>query len=304
MALQRGDDLCHGSSRTGNRMNRIGALLAGDGPVVIPGVYDALSAKLAEEAGFGAVLISGYCLSATRLGEPDFGLLTQTEVIDAAARIVAAVRIPVLVDIDTGYGNEFNVERTVRELVQLGAAGCFLEDQVWPKRCGHMEGKRVVPLDEYLPKLAAARETGGPDFWITARTDARAVEGIDEAIRRGRASIDHGASCVFVEAPQSIDEMTQVRAALPASVPLVANMVEQGKTPLRSATELAAAGYRLVLVPVAPLLASAHALRTLFATLARDGATRAHADRMLTFGEMNDIVGLDDKYRRERGRTA
>ena len=285
-------------------MNRIGALLAGDGPVVIPGVYDALSAKLAEEAGFGAVLISGYCLSATRLGEPDVGLLTQTEVIDAAARIVAAVRIPVLVDIDTGYGNEFNVERTVRELVQLGAAGCFLEDQVWPKRCGHMEGKRIVPLEEYLPKLAAARETGGPDFWITARTDARAVEGIDEAIRRGRASIDHGASCVFVEAPESIDEMSQVRAALPANAPLVANMVEQGKTPLRSATELAAAGYRLVLVPVAPLLASAHALRTLFATLARDGATRALGERMLAFGELNGIVGLDEKYRRERGWTA
>src|SRR5258705_2090795 len=237
MALQGGDDLCYGSARTGNSMNRIGALLAGDGPVVIPGVYPALSAKLAEEAGFGAVLISGYCLSATRLGEPDFGLLTQTEVVEAAARIVAAVRIPVLVDIDTGYGNAFNVERTVRELVQLGAAGCFLEDQVWPKRCGHMEGKRIVPLEEYLPKLAAARETGGRDFWITARTDARAVEGLDEAIRRGRAFVDHGASCVFVEAPESIDEMSRVRAALASTVPLVANMVEQGKTPVRAAVE-------------------------------------------------------------------
>src|SRR5215510_897481 len=199
MALQRGDDLCHGSSRSGNRMNRIGALLAGDGPVVIPGVYDALSAKLAAGAGFGAMLLSGYCLSATRLGEPDFGLVTQTEVLDAATRITAAVDVPVLVDIDTGYGNAFNVERTVRELVRMGAAGCFLEDQIWPKRCGHMEGKRIVPLDEYLPKLAAARTTGGPDFWITARTDARAVAGIDEAILRARAFVEHGVSCVLVE---------------------------------------------------------------------------------------------------------
>ena len=281
-------------------MNRIGALLAGDGPVVIPGVYDALSAKLAAGAGFRALLVSGYCLSATRLAEPDFGLLTQTEVLDAAARIVAAVDVPVLVDIETGYGNAFNVERTVRELVRMGAAGCFLEDQVWPKRCGHMEGKRIVPLEDYLPKLMAARETGGPDFWITARTDARAVEGLDEAIRRARAFVEHGASCVFVEAPESIDEMARVRDALPADVPLVANMVEQGKTPLRSADELARSGYRLVAVPVAPLLASAHALRALFETLARDGATAALADRMLGFGELNATVGLDEKYRRER----
>ena len=281
-------------------MNRIHALLAGSGPLIIPGVFDALSAKLAVEAGFRAVLVSGYCLSATRLGEPDFGLVTETEVLDAAARITAAVDIPVLVDIDTGYGNAFNVERTVRELVRLGAAGCFLEDQVWPKRCGHMDGKRIVPLEEYLPKLAAARATGGPDFWITARTDARAVEGLDEAIRRGRAFVEHGASCVFVEAPESIDEMARVRAALPPDVPLVANMVEQGKTPLRSAPELAAAGYRLCLVPVAPLLAAAHAMRALYATLARDGSTAAAAGAMVTFGEMNTIVGLDERYRRER----
>ena len=299
-----GRDLCHGTSRTGNGMNRIGALLSGDGPLVIPGVYDALSAKLAAEAGFRAVLLSGYCLSATRLGEPDFGLLTQTEVLDAAARIVAAVDIPVLVDIDTGYGNAFNVERTVRELVRLGAAGCFLEDQVWPKRCGHMEGKRIVPLEEYLPKLVAARATGGPDFWITARTDARAVAGLDEAVRRARAFVEHGASCVFVEAPESVDEMARVRAAVPPDVPLVANMVEQGKTPLRAAAELARAGYRLVLVPVAPLLAATHGLRAVFATLARDGETRTAADRMLGFGELNALLGLDEKYRRERDWTA
>jgi 2-methylisocitrate lyase-like PEP mutase family enzyme len=279
-------------------MNRIGALLSGDGPLVIPGVYDALSAKLAAEAGFRTVLISGYCLSATRLGEPDFGLLTQTEVLDAAARIVAAVDLPVLVDIDTGYGNAFNVERTVRELVRMGAAGCFLEDQVWPKRCGHMEGKRTVPLEEYLPKLAAARATGGPDFWITARTDARAVAGLDEAIRRARAFVEHGASCAFVEAPESADEMARVRAALPADVPLVANMVEQGKTPLRTVAQLGAAGYALIVVPVAGLLASAHALRALYGALLADGDTRAMTARMLGFAEMNAFLGLDELTRR------
>jgi methylisocitrate lyase len=282
-------------------MNRIGALLTGDGPVVIPGVYDALSAKLAADAGFRAVLLSGYCLSATRLAAPDFGLLTQTEVLDVAARITAAVDVPVLVDIDTGYGNPFNVERTVRELVRMGAAGCFLEDQVWPKRCGHMEGKRIVPVEEYLPKLAAARTAGGPDFWITARTDARAVAGLDEAIRRGLEFARHGASCVFVEAPESLDDMARVRAAIPAEVPLVANMVEQGKTPVRDAADLATAGYRLVLVPIAPLLASTHALRALYAALARDGGSAAMTDRMLGFAELNALVGLDEMYRRERG---
>src|SRR5215470_434873 len=206
LALEPGDDLCHGSSRSGNRMNRIGALLAGDGPLVIPGVYDALSAKLAAEAGFR----------------------------------------PVLVDVDTGYGNAFNVERTVRDLVRMGAAGCFLEDQVWPKRCGHMEGKRVVPLDEYLPKLRAAlRARGGAAFHVTARTDARAVLGVEEAIARARAFADTGADAVFVEAPESIDEMARIREAVPPGVTLVANMVEHGKTPVRPLAELARAGYRM-----------------------------------------------------------
>jgi methylisocitrate lyase len=281
-------------------MQTLRALLSVPGPLVVPGVWDALSARLAAEAGFRAVLVSGYCLSATRLAEPDFGLVTPTEVLDAAARITAAVDLPVLVDIDTGYGNAFNVERTVRELVRMGAAGCFLEDQVWPKRCGHMEGKRVVPLDEYLPKLAAARDAGGADFWITARTDARATDGLDEAVRRGRAFARHGASAVFVEAPESVDEMAAVRAAIPADVPLVANMVEQGKTPIRSAAALDAAGYRIVAVPVAALLAATHAVRGLLGDLARDGHTRAAAGRMLGFAELNVLVGLEERYRRER----
>jgi methylisocitrate lyase len=279
----------------------VGDLLARDGSLVLPGVYDALSARLAARAGFGAVFVSGYCLSATQLGEPDFGLLTQTDVLDAARRITAAVDVPVIVDIDTGYGNAFNVERTVSALVQAGAAGCFLEDQVWPKRCGHMDRKRVVPLDEYLPKLRAALAArGDAPFHVTARTDALAAEGIASAIERAQAFAAAGADAVFVEAPESIEQMARIRAAVPAEVPLVANMVEQGRTPLRTAAELAAAGYAIVVAPVAGLLASAHALGAVYAVLRRDGITTAAADRMLTFPEMNTLVGLEERYARER----
>lgn len=275
------------------RSTGIARLLADGTPLVLPGVWDALSARLAARAGFRAVFVSGYALSATRLAEGDVGLVTQTEVLDAAARICAAADVPVVVDIDTGYGNERNVERTVRNLIRLGAAGCFLEDQVWPKRCGHLEGKQVVPLDEYLPKLTAALGAR-PDasFHVTARTDARAVHGLDEAISRAGAFAAAGADAVFVEAPESVDEMARVRAAVPASVPLVANMVEGGKTPLRSATDLAAAGYAIVVAPLTALLASVRALERAYATLQRDGSSQAMASELLTFGKMNALLGV------------
>lgn len=279
----------------------IAALLASGEPLALPGVYDALSALLAARAGFRAIFLSGYSLSASALGQPDFGLTTQSEVLEAVRRITAAVDLPLVVDIDTGYGNAFNVERTVDELLRLGAAGCFLEDQVWPKRCGHMERKRVVPLDEYLPKLRAALRTrGSAPFHVTARTDARAALGLDEAIARVRAFADEGADAVFVEAPESSAEMARVRDALPPGVTLVANMIEHGKTPVRTLGELAAAGYQIVVFPVAGLLAAAHALGDLYATLRRDGSTRAVADRLLAFADMNRLLGLDERYRRER----
>jgi 2,3-dimethylmalate lyase len=285
------------------RKGSIATLLAAGEPLVMPGVWDALSARLAEEAGFRAVLLSGYCLSATRLAAPDVGLVGPGEVIDAAGRVAAAVEIPVVVDIDTGYGNAFNVERTVRELARLGAAGVFLEDQVWPKRCGHMEGKQVVPVEEYLPKLAAALAVGhaaDPGFHVTARTDARAVLGLDEAIARARAWAAAGADAVFVEAPRSVEEMDAVRRALDPGVTLVANMVDEGKTPIRDAAALAAAGYRMIAVPVAGLLSTVSALRELYAVLGRDGTTRAHAGRQCGFGELNALLGLEERYRRER----
>jgi len=279
----------------------IAELLATGAPLALPGVYDALSASLAVRAGFRAVFLSGYALSATRLARPDFGLVSPTEVTGAAARITAAVDVPVIVDIDTGYGNAFNVERTVAELVRLGAAGCFLEDQVWPKRCGHMDRKRVVPLDEYLPKLRAALRTrAGTPFHVTARTDARAALGLDEAIARVRAFAEAGADAVFVEAPESIDEMGRIRDAVPPHVTLVANMVEGGKTPLRTLAALGDAGYRMVVFPLAGLLAATRALADVYGTLARDGTTAAVAERMLRFADMNALLGLDDWYRRER----
>lgn len=267
-------------------------MLAADTPLVLPGVWDALSALTAVRAGARAVFLSGYALSATRLAAGDLGLVTQTEVLDAAARICAAVDVPVVVDIDTGYGNERNVDRTVRELVRIGAAGCFLEDQVWPKRCGHLVGKQVVPLEEHLAKLGAALAArGDAPFHVTARTDARAVLGLDEAIRRARAAADAGADAVFVEAPESMDEMARVRAALPPSVPLVANMVEGGRTPLRPARELAAAGYAIVVAPLTALLASTRALERAYAALMRDGGSAALEDR-LDFAEMNALLGV------------
>jgi methylisocitrate lyase len=281
----------------------IADLLAGGEPLLLPGTWDALSAKLAVDAGFPVVFLSGYCLSATRFGEPDVGVVAQADVLDAARRVCAAVDVPVIVDIDTGYGDALAVERTVRELVRAGAAGCFLEDQEWPKRCGHMEGKRVVPLDVYLPKLraalAVARASGVP-FHVTARTDARAVEGLDAAITRARAFAAEGADAVFVEAPASVEEMDAVRRAVPAHVPLVANMVEHGKTPLRPARVLAAAGYQIVAIPVAALLGATRTLRDVYGAMLRDGASAAVSDRLLGFHELNALLGLEEIYRRER----
>ena len=281
-------------------MISIADLLATGEPLPLPGVWDALSAKLAARAGFRAVFVSGYCLSATRLAKPDFGFITQTEVLDAAARICAAVDVPVIVDVDTGYGNAFNVERTIEELQRAGAAGCFLEDQVWPKRCGHMEGKRIVPTDEYLPKLRAALATrAGTPFHVTARTDARAAHSLDEAITRARLFADTGADAVFVEAPESIDEMTTIRNAVPATTTLVANMVEQGKTPVRTVRELGAAGYQMIVLPVAGLLAATRALQDLYAELFRSGVSAAMTARMLPFPEMNELLDLATYYTRE-----
>jgi methylisocitrate lyase len=263
--------------------------------LLMPGVFDALSARIATRAGFEVVFISGYSVSATQLGEPDFGLLTQTEVVATATRICAAVDIPVIVDADTGYGNAVNVMRTVRELMRAGAAGIFLEDQVWPKRCGHMRGKRVIPAAEQVGKLRAAVEArGDDDLFIVARTDARQAVGLEEAITRALAYREAGADALFVEAPESLEELREIGRRLPP--PLVANMVEQGVTPQLSAEELAALGFQLIVYPVAGLFAATRAMQELYARLRADGHTLAVRDRLITFPEFNALVGLDEKY--------
>jgi 2-methylisocitrate lyase-like PEP mutase family enzyme len=269
--------------------------LTAHGQLIMPGVYDALSAKIAARAGFEVTFITGYSLSASLLGEPDFGLLTQTEVVSAAQRICSVIDIPVIVDADTGYGNAINVMRTVQDLIRAGAAGMFLEDQVWPKRCGHMKGKQVIPLDEQLKKLRAAVEAkGSNDFFIVARTDSRQALGLDEAIKRGLAFKESGADAVFIEAPESKEEMREISRQVPGH--LVANMLERGVTPLMGPKELKDLGFDLIVWPLAPLYSVAKSLTEVYNTLRKDGSTLAILDRLMPFDEFNTIIGLNEKY--------
>ncbi len=278
-----------------NKAQQIRDFLKQEGLLLMPGVYDCLSARIASRTGFEVIFITGYSLSATLLGEPDFGLLTQTEMLAAARRICGTVGNPVIVDADTGYGNAINVMRTVKELIHAGAAGMFLEDQVWPKRCGHMKGKQVIPLEEYLKKLAAAsqaREEG--DLFIVARTDARQALGLKDAIDRGIAFGEAGADAIFIEAPESKDEMREIARHVPA--PLVANMIERGVTPLMGPDELRDLGFQLIVWPLGPLYASAKALQDVYSALRARGTTQGILDSLISFNEFHDIMGLEQKY--------
>ncbi len=274
---------------------RVHKTLADSPNIVFPGVYDTLSAKMAERVGFRLVFVSGYAVSATLIGEPDFGLLTQSEVIDRARRICRSVSIPVIVDADTGYGNPLNVVRTVQELIDAGAAGCFLEDQQWPKRCGHMRGKKVIPKNEYLSKIRAAVDARqDADFFIVARTDAIATNGVDDAIERAEAAKVLGADATFIEAPRTLEELEEVARRAPK--PTVANMIEQGRTPVLPQQELADLGFQLILYPLAGLYASAKALETVYTQLQTNGTTTGYEDQLLSFERFNDLIGVDQKY--------
>ena len=267
-------------------------LAAGDS-VLMPGVWDPLSALLAAEAGFTTAFVSGYAVAGTYLGRPDVGLLTQTEVADVARRIhAAAPGLQLVVDADTGYGNPVNVIRTVELWESAHATGMFLEDQVWPKRCGHMAGKQVVERGDWLAKLRAALDHRVA-LHVTARTDARAVHGLDEALERGRMARDLGVDAVFVEAPESIGELAAIAAALP-DVTLVANMVEAGRTPLLTPAELAELGFRLIVSPLSGLLSVAQSLRDAYGHLREHGTMRDRLDRLVSFDDFASIVGLDD----------
>ena len=271
--------------------NRLRQRLADGESVLMPGTWDALSARLAVEAGFSTVFLSGYCVSGTQLALPDYGFLTQTEMADQARRVTAAnPGLDVVVDGDTGYGNPLNVVRTVELWEAAGAAGVFIEDQVWPKRCGHMAGKQVVPADEWLAKLRAAVDHRS-SMLVCARTDARAAVGLDEAIERAKAAVDTGVDAVFVEAPETTAEMERIAAEVPAPV-LVANMVEAGRTPLLTPTELTDLGFRLVVSPLTALFTMVRAVRETLATLADAGSLRDDLHRLVTFDEFTELVGL------------
>jgi len=274
---------------------RIHALLEKERTLLFPGVYDALSAKLVEEAGFPLTFISGYSVAASHLGLPDFGYLTQTEVVAVARRVCASVSIPIIIDADTGYGNALIVIRTVNELIEAGAAGMFLEDQIWPKRCGHMKGKRVIPIEEHVQKIRAAVDARrNRDFFIVARTDARQVTGLDDAIRRCRRYREAGADALFVEGPRSVEELATIARELPP--PLVANMLEGGVTPLLTKEELESLGFQLIVCPLTALYASAKAMQEIFGLLKTAGTTRAAMDRLLPFQQFHDIIDLDGYY--------
>lgn len=268
--------------------------LGGPEIVVLPGAYDALSARLAQRAGFDALFTTGFGFAAAALGAPDYGLLTASEVLDRVRPIAAAVDVPLVADMDTGYGNPLNVVRTVRECVAAGVAGIILEDQEWPKKCGHFEGKRVIPAEEHAQKLRAAadtRDAAGDDLVIVGRTDARAPLGLDEAIRRGRLYREAGADVVFVEAPQSLAELKAVREAIP-DAPLFANMIEGGKTPLLSSAELQELGYAMVVYPLAALFSAARAVADTYRALFEEKTTAGRTDAMAGFREFEEIVGV------------
>jgi 2,3-dimethylmalate lyase len=263
--------------------------------LVMPGVYDALTAKIAEQVGFEAIFQTGYGTSASLLALPDFGFLSITETVENARRITRAVDIPLIVDVDTGYGNPLTVSKLVNDLQRIGASGIFLEDQVWPKRCGHMMGKEVIDSQEYIQKLRSAIDAKkkGSDFTIVARTDAMAPLGIEEAIKRGKLYREIGADIVFVEAPRSVEDMKKIADQIDA--PLVANMIEEGITPNLTSTELLEMGYKIALFPLSGLYSSAFALFETFKTLKETGTTKTLKDKMMKFKEFNKLVSLD-KY--------
>jgi len=281
---------------------RLRELLRRGSPLCAPGAYDALSARLVAEAGFDAVYLTGFGASASLLGRPDVGLLTGTEMAGHAARLADVVDVPLIADADTGYGNVVNVIRTVRAYERAGVAGLHLEDQVAPKKCGHLAGKAVVPVEEHVAKIrAAVAARTDPDTVIIARTDARAVEGFDRAIERAQRYADAGADVLFVEAPQSVAEIEETARRL-AGHRLLFNWAEGGRTPAISLRDLAALGYAIVIFPLTALLSATTAVRESLESLKREGTPRAamEAGRLTTFGSFVDDLGLPEVYELEQ----
>jgi 2-methylisocitrate lyase-like PEP mutase family enzyme len=274
-------------------------LLKRDKLLVAPGCFDGLSARLVEAAGFEALYLSGGAV-ARSMGLPDIGLVTMSEVIERAAQVVSAVKIPVIADADTGYGNAINLVRTVREYERVGVAAIHIEDQITPKRCGHLDGKEVISLAEMEKKLEAALASrSDPEFCIIARTDARGVHGLDDAIKRGRAFARLGVDVVFIEAPQSEAELEEIPRALP-DIPLLVNVFKGGKTPMLPVERLQRMGYRIAIYPSETQRAALYAMTQALNLLNREGTTEAMDEALTTFKERDQIVGLDDWQQLER----
>ena len=285
----------NGAQRSADLRNRLSAHES----VLMPGVWDPLSALIVRKSGFSTAFVSGFAVSGTLLGRPDVGYLTQTEMAEVAQRVCSSVsNLNVVVDADTGYGDPMTVRRTVELWEQAGAAGLFLEDQVWPKRCGHMDGKQVVEREDWLAKLRAACDHR-EHLHVTARTDARAAVSLNEALERAKMARDTGVDALFVEAPQSINEMEAIAKALP-DITLVANMVEKGKTPLLTLAELAELGFCLVVSPLSLLLASTQAMTRAAGLLADSGTLREHLAEIAPFDAFTDLVGLPEHIANEQ----
>jgi 2-methylisocitrate lyase-like PEP mutase family enzyme len=279
---------------------RLRALLESGQTIVAPGAFDPLSARLVEDAGFPAVYMTGFGTSAALIGRPDVGLLTMTEMAGNAGRIAAAVDIPVIADADTGYGNPLNVIRTVGAYEAAGVAGIHIEDQVAPKKCGHLEGKLVIPAEEMAQKVRAAAEARTqPEFVIIARTDARAVEGLERSLQRARMYREAGADVLFIEALASEAEAEEAARAFPG-VPLLFNWAEGGKTPPIGLDRLRELGYRIVIFPIATLLAATGAMRRILQEISRAGTPAAALRELPTFAEFVDFIGLPQVREAER----
>jgi 2-methylisocitrate lyase-like PEP mutase family enzyme len=263
--------------------------------LLAPGVYDAFTALVAEQAGFEALYLSGASIAYTRLGRSDIGLTTASEVAETVARITERVRIPLIVDADTGFGNALNTQRTVRAFERAGAAMIQLEDQTFPKRCGHLDGKGVVPVSEMVGKLKAALDARTSNqTLILARTDALAVEGFDAALERAEQYLACGVDALFVEAVRSPEQMKIACDRFAGRIPMLANMVEGGKTPVKSATELGDIGYRIVIFPGGTARAVAHLLQRYYGSLHAHQTTAPFKDEMLDFDQLNALIGTPE----------
>ena len=270
---------------------RLRERLATGEPLLLPGAYNALVARILELEGFEAVYTGGYAAAAANWALPDIGLVTQTEMLGHIQRVATAVTVPVIADADTGFGDLVNVARTVREYERAGAAGIQIEDQVFPKRCGHMDGKRVIPRDEMVAKVRAALAARtNPDTVIIARTDAIAVTGLDDAIDRLNAYRAAGADILFPDAPRSVDELRAIRAGVEGK--LLVNMSENGKTPLLDVGTIGALGYAIALYSSATVFAAAQSAKEIASVLRREGTTASVGNRIMDFGELNELLGL------------